>query len=141
MGQSGRVRVTNQFSSSSEMYKIALTVIAASALVVAQETTDVPPEVTTMAASAEPATDPTGVEGASTLFPPLVPCPEPCPAESGYFEVEPCGPFYCSCVQGIGYLQECQDPLVFHTNDEELGDGECDWPYNDPDCAEYPEYP
>merc|ERR1739837_56249 len=113
MGQSGRVRVSNQFSSSSEMFKIALTLIAASALVVAQETTDVPPEVTSMGAS----------------------------AESGYFEVEPCGPFYCNCVQGIGYLQECQDPLVFRTNDEELGDGECDWPYNDPDCEEYPEYP
>ena len=80
-------------------------ILIASALVVAQETTDVPPEVTSMGASAEPATDPTGAAGGSTLFPPLEPCPEPCPAESGYFEVEPCGPFYCNCVQGIGYLQ------------------------------------
>ena len=43
----------------------------------------------------------------STLYPPLVPCPFECPAESGYFEVEPCGAFYCSCTNFDGYLQVC----------------------------------
>ena len=41
----------------------------------------------------------------STLNPPLEPCPFKCPAE-GYFEVDPCGPLYCSCLTtNFGYLQ------------------------------------
>jgi len=59
-----------------------------------------------------------------------------CPAESGYFEVEPCSALYCSCTNNIGYLQECQEGLVWHPDD--FGEGDCDYPYNDPDCAEYP---
>ena len=59
--------------------------------------TEAAPDASTTVTEATP-------EG-STSFPPLVPCPEPCPAESGYFEVEPCSAFYCSCTNGIGYLQ------------------------------------
>merc|ERR1712117_419255 len=74
----------------------------------------------------------------STLYPPLVSCPFECPAESGYFEVEPCGPFYCSCTNFDGYLQECPEGLVWHTDEDEFGKGECDYPFNDPDCAQNP---
>ena len=35
-------------------------------------------------------------------------------------------------------LQECPEGLVWHTDEDEFGEGECDYPFNDPDCAEYP---
>ena len=35
-------------------------------------------------------------------------------------------------------LQECPEGLVWHTDEDDFGDGECDFPFNDPDCAEYP---
>merc|ERR1711934_637142 len=91
---------------------------------------------TTTTAAQEPTTTAEAQEGSSS-YPPLVPCPMECPAESGYFEVEPCNAFYCSCTNGIGYLQECQEGLVFHPDEDEFGNGVCDWPYNDPDCAKY----
>merc|ERR1712117_948170 len=90
---------------------------------------------TTTEAGPEPSTTGAATGESSTLYPPLVPCPFECPAESGYFEVEPCGPFYCSCTNFDGYLQECPEGLVWHTEDE-FGYGECDYPFNDPDCAE-----
>merc|ERR1712037_534713 len=98
----------------------------------AQSTTTAPPMTTT----APPVTT-EGAQDGSSSYPPLVPCPMECPAESGYFEVEPCNAFYCSCTNGIGYLQECQEGLVFHPDEDEFGNGVCDWPYNDPDCAKY----
>ena len=62
---------------------------------------------TSTEAAPEPSTTGAAPGNSSTLYPPLVPCPFECPAESGYFEVEPCGPFYCSCTNFDGYLQVC----------------------------------
>ena len=78
-------------------------------------TTNQPDEETTEAATtttteAAPEESTTVMEG-STSLPPLVPCPFECPAEFGYFEVEPCSPFYCSCSNYIGYLQAMINPI------------------------------
>ena len=78
-------------------------------------TTNPPDEGTTEAATttttkAAPEGSTTVMEG-STSLPPLVPCPFECPAEFGYFEVEPCSPFYCSCSNNIGYLQAMINPI------------------------------
>merc|ERR1711941_161661 len=100
-----------------------------------EETSEAP---TTWATKAAPEESTTLMEG-STSLPPLVPCPFECPAEFGYFEVEPCSPFYCSCSNYIGYLQECQEGTVFHPDLDNPGEGICDYPYNDPDCEEYPD--
>merc|ERR1712037_218729 len=106
-------------------------------------TTEAPTTTTTAAPTTttetvpEPSTTEADLEGTSTL-PPLVPCPMDCPAESGYFEVEPCSALYCSCTNFIGYLQECQEGLVWHPDEDNFGEGTCDYPYNDPDCVEYP---
>merc|ERR1719322_2240675 len=74
-----------------------------------EETTEAATTTTTKAAPEESTT----VMEGSTSLPPLVPCPFECPAEFGYFEVEPCSPLYCSCSNYIGYLQECQEGTVF----------------------------
>ncbi len=68
----------------------------------------------------------------TTTYAPLVPCDIECPEDNGYFETEACSSTFCSCTNGIGYEQECEDGLVFNP---ELGG--CDWPYNNPDCAEF----
>ena len=74
----------------------------------AANTTAGPTTSTTTKAAPEEST--TVMEG-STSLPPLVPCPFECPAEFGYFEVEPCSPLYCSCSNYIGYLQAMINPI------------------------------
>ena len=45
----------------------------------------------------------------------LLPCPDDCPADSGYFKVELCSPLHCSCTNGIGYLQVQMTFLLKYT--------------------------
>ena len=37
------------------------------------------------------------------------------------------------------HFQECQEGTVFHPDLDNPGEGICDYPYNDPDCEEYPD--
>merc|ERR1712088_1043491 len=75
----------------------------------------------------------------ATTYAPLVPCPVDCPPDLVNVELEPCSSEYCTCTNGIGYLVECEEGLAFN-QDINMGQGGCDWPYNncedcnDPQC-------